>query len=255
MQNNTSLQVKEEISCLVIDDEAPALRILVDFIDSLPHLKLVAACPNAIEALQQIQQHQIDLLFLDIQMPQILGTDFIRSLPHPPKVIFTTAYRKYAVDGFDLNAVDYLLKPISFDRFLKAVNKVMNIHLTTLQANQNTGDKVATPFPDYIILRTDRRNIKVYLKEINYIESVKDYVKVVLDKSTFLTKMTIQNIEKTLPPENFIRVHRSFIIHISKIHNFSNGLITISAITIPVSRTYRMTLLKALEQTMPGQLK
>lgn len=251
MQNDSDLLANKEILCLIIEDEPPALKILVNFIEALPYLKLVAACKNAIEAIKELQHHPIDLIFLDIQLPQILGTDFIRSLPNPPKVIFTTAYRKYAVDGFDLNAVDYLLKPISFERFLKAVNKVMNIHLNSQHVNLTEGDKSKSPFSEYIIFRVDRRNIKVFLNEINCIESVKDYVKVVLDKNTFLTKMTIQSIEKILPTEHFIRVHRSFIVNISKINSFSNGVVALSDILIPVSRTYRISLLKVLEKLIP----
>ena len=248
MQNNSGVSTNGEIFCLVIDDEPHALKILVNFIESLPYLKLVAACKNAIEALQQIQQHHIDLLFVDIQMPQILGTDFIRSLQSPPKVIFTTAYRKYAVDGFDLNAVDYLLKPISFDRFLKAVNKVMEIHINTWHTNQRINEQPTSAYPDFILIRADRKDIKVSLKEILYIESLKDYLKLVLEKNTLLTKMPIQNIEKILPPEMFLRVHRSFIVSILKISDFSSGVLSISGLHIPVSRTYRITVLKAIEQ-------
>lgn len=248
MQENFILTDRKVITCLVIDDEPPALRILIDFIGSLPYLKLVAACQNAIEALQEIRDHHIDLLFLDIQMPQILGTDFIRSLPSPPKVIFTTAYRKYAVDGFDLNAVDYLLKPISFDRFLRAVNKVMNIHSSSVLVNQISTPDSSPSLKDFIIVRAERRNIKLEVKDIVYIESLKDYLKLVLNTKSLVTKMPIQNIEKVLPADTFIRVHRSFIVNISKISGFTHGILAISGIQIPVSRTYRLSLVKALEQ-------
>ncbi len=252
MQENFNLSGNKVIACLVIDDEPPALRILIDFIDSLPYLKLVAACQNAIDALQQIRDHHIDLLFLDIQMPQILGTDFIRSLPSPPKVIFTTAYRKYAVDGFDLNAVDYLLKPISFDRFLRAVNKVMDIHSGSVPASQVINAKSNSAFQEYIMVRAERRNVKLEWKDIIYIESLKDYLKLVLDSKSWVTKMPIQNIEKVLPPDIFIRVHRSFIVNITKVSGFSNGLLAISGLQLPVSRTYRLSLVKALENLNTG---
>lgn len=239
----------EQITCLAIDDEPPALKIITNFIESLPSLKLIAACDNAIEALQQLQQHHIDLLFLDIQMPQILGTDFVRSLPNSPKVIFTTAYRKYAVDGFDLNAVDYLLKPVSFDRFLKAVNKVMNMHVSAMQADLTENGKMNNEgHPDHIILRADRRNIKINLNDILYIESLKDYLKVVLEKGTIVSKMSIQAIEKMLPPSLFLRVHRSFIISIPRISSYTNEVISIQQLNIPVSRTYRLSLMKMMEQ-------
>lgn len=248
MYVSTNKPTNEPIACLAIDNEPPALKIITNFIESLPSLKLIAACDNAIEAWQQLQQHHIDLLFLDIQMPQILGTDFVRSLPNPPKVIFTTAYRKYAVDGFDLNAVDYLLKPVSFDRFLKAVNKVMDMQVFTVQ-NLTGSNKINTEaYPDHITLRADRRNININLSDILYIESLKDYLKVVLDKGTIVSKMPIQTIERMLPPDLFLRVHRSFIISIPRISSFSNEVIHIRQLNIPVSRTYRLSLMKMMEK-------
>ncbi|MEP7268172.1 MAG: response regulator transcription factor [Saprospiraceae bacterium] len=245
---DSHISMHNQLTCLAIDDEPPALKILESHIKSFPSLKLIASCNNAIEALQQIQQHPIDLLFLDIQMPQILGTDLIRSISNPPKVIFTTAYRKYAVDGFDLNAVDYLLKPISFERFLKAVNKVMNIHFSEIQNDHQNKTKIAAQIPDHIDLRVDRQNVKINLKDIYYIESLKDYLKVVLEKTTLVTKMSIQNIETLLPANTFVRVHRSFIIALPKISSFTQEVIHIHHLEIPISRTYRLSFLKAIEQ-------
>src|SRR5580765_5694965 len=175
----------KKIICLAVDDEPPALQVIEKYICAVPILELKASVNNAVDALSILQSNKIDLIFLDIQMPQLLGTDFMRSLINPPKVIFTTAFRKYAVEGFDLDAVDYLLKPISFERFLKAVNKVMRLNIT---ANENDlsfkipqTNNVADSF---ICLRADRMNIKVNLEDILFIESLKDYIKVVTTEKT-----------------------------------------------------------------------
>jgi DNA-binding LytR/AlgR family response regulator len=181
----------KKIICLAVEDEPPALQIIEKYISEIPVRELAETCVNAVDALTILQKQKIDLLFLDIQMPHILGTDFMRTLSNPPKVIFTTAFRKYAVEGFDLDAVDYLLKPISFERFLKAVNKVMKLNLATneniplipMQKNENENA--------FIYLRTDRKNLKVYLKDILFIESLKDYIKVVTKEKNIVTKHSI----------------------------------------------------------------
>src|SRR6188474_1593645 len=169
---------EKKISCLAVDDEPPALDVLRKYISSVQSLELVGTCSDAVEALNSIRQRSVDLIFLDIQMPQILGTDFLRTLKNPPKVIFTTAYRKYAIEGFELDAVDYLLKPISFDRFLKAVSKVMQTPLSETKTEEETQNK-KTESNGYISFRSDRKMIKVALNDILYIESIKDYIKVV----------------------------------------------------------------------------
>ena len=170
---------EKKISCLAVDDEPPALDVIRKYISSVQSLELVGTCSDAVEALNFIRQRSVDLIFLDIQMPQILGTDFLRTLKNPPKVIFTTAFRKFAIEGFELDAVDYLLKPISFERFLKAVNKVMDASLNgTLTIENEQQNKVATD--NSIYFRSDRKMIKVNLADILYIESIKDYIKVVV---------------------------------------------------------------------------
>ena len=164
--------VSKKIYCLAVDDEPPALDVLKKYISAVPSLELVATCNNAVEALTILQQQNIDLIFLDIQMPELLGTDMLRTIKRPPKVIFTTAYRKFAIEGFELDAVDYLLKPISFERFLKAVNKVMETSLQTI--SQNTTESVKTNSLDgSISLRADRKNLKIPIAEILYIESLR----------------------------------------------------------------------------------
>ena len=171
-------------------------------------------------------------------MPELLGTDFIRSLKNPPKVIFTTAYRKYAIEGFELDAVDYLLKPISFDRFLKAVSKVMQTTLSdTRFESEPQNNKPVTA--GYISFRSDRKMIKVSLNDILYIESIKDYIKVVTAVNTVITKQPISSVEAILPKEMFIRIHRSYIVALDKIESYNNELVWIAKQELPISRMYR----------------
>ena len=233
----------KKIICMAVDDEPPALNVLQNHIAAVSTLELVATCNNAVEALDKLRQYPVDLLFLDIQMPQILGTEFIRTLKNPPKVIFTTAYRKFAVEGFELNAVDYLLKPISFERFLKAVSKVMD---TTLQvagsSNGTEGKQIengGNNSEKHLYFRADRKMVKVMLDEILYIESLKDYVKIVTQSNTVITKQPISSLEEMLPRDSFVRIHRSFIVALSKIESYNHEVIVVNKKELPISRMYK----------------
>ncbi|MCW3116364.1 MAG: DNA-binding response regulator [Chitinophagaceae bacterium] len=237
----------KKINCLAVDDEPPALDVLKKYISSVQSLELVGTCADAVEALNFIRQHSVDLLFLDIQMPQILGTDFLRTLKKPPKVIFTTAFRKFAIEGFELDAVDYLLKPISFERFLKAVNKVMDASLNGTLSVENEQQNKTSADP-YIYLRSDRKMIKVALSDILYIESLKDYIKVIATSGTVITKQSISSIEETLPKDMFIRIHRSFIVALNKIESYNHELVWIARHELPISRMYRHEVEKILLQ-------
>jgi DNA-binding LytR/AlgR family response regulator len=217
--------------CLAVDDEPPALEIINNYINTVPSLELAGTCINAIDALNFLRNTHIDLMFLDIQMPQLLGTDLLRTINNPPKVIFTTAYREFAVEGFELNAVDFLLKPISFERFVKAVNKVMDTKLAQ-PSRQDTIDQ-------YIYFRSDRKLHKVAMDDIVFIESLKDYIKVVTKTKTIITRQSISSIEERLPKSSFIRIHRSFIVSLSKVQSYSPELIGIGNEELPVSRMYR----------------
>ena len=219
-----------KIVCLAVDDEPPALDILKNYIRSVSTLELAATCMNAIDALNVLRNTRVDLMFLDIQMPQLLGTDLLRTLNNPPKVIFTTAYREFAIEGFELNAVDYLLKPVSFERFLKAVNKVMDTRIT--QQPDEMRDA-------YLFFRSDRKMHKVAMEDIIFIESLKDYIKVVTRTRTIITKQSISSIEERLPKTSFIRIHRSFIISLNKVQSYTPELIAIGNEELPVSRMYR----------------
>jgi DNA-binding LytR/AlgR family response regulator len=237
----------KKINCLVVDDEPPALLVMEKYINAVPVLHFAGKCSNAVDAMSILQQHPIDLIFLDIQMPHILGTDFIRTLVNPPKVVFTTAFRKFAIEGFELDAVDYLLKPIPFERFLKAVNKVMKLNLPVMQAFPQDVTPRREHEPAFLFLRADRKNLKIQLHEILFIESLKDYVKVVTNDRSIVSKQSISTIEENLPEEVFLRIHRSFIVSLSKIESFTAGIIQVGKYELPVSRSYRHEVERALK--------
>ena len=202
------------------------------------HWNWRGTCADAVDAINFLQSTPVDLIFLDIKMPELLGTDFIRSLKNPPKVIFTTAYRKYALEGFELDAVDFLLKPVSFERFLKAVNKIMHTSLSETKMVEEERNNV-TSFARQITFRSDRKMIKVALGDILYIESLKDYIKVFTTSGSVITKQTISSIEGMLPPDMFIRIHRSYIISMSKIESYNSEMVWIAKQELPISRMYR----------------
>ena len=236
----------KKIICLLVDDEPPALDILKNYIAAVSSLELAGTCSNAVEALNLLREQTIDLLFLDIEMPHLLGTDLIRTLNKPSKVIFTTAYRKFAVEGFELNAVDYLLKPISFERFLKAVNKVMETSLKVTDNNEVIYDQQNNSQNSFINLRADRKNLKIPLDDILYVESLKDYIKVVTTTKNIITKQSISSLEEILPASNFLRIHRSFIVAVNKIESFTSDTIEIAKHELPISRMYRHEVEKLL---------
>jgi DNA-binding LytR/AlgR family response regulator len=214
--------------------------VIEKYIAAVPVLQLKALVNNAVDALSILQNNKIDLIFLDIQMPQLLGTDLMRSLINPPKVIFTTAFRKYAVDGFELDAVDYLLKPISFERFLKAVNKFLRLNIIFSENDFSFKTTQSNTTADsFIYLRADRKNIKVNFDDILFIESLKDYIKIVTKDKTIITKQAISSIEESLPRSLFMRTHRSFIVGLKKIESYTQEIIQIAKYEIPISRSYR----------------
>ena len=222
--------------CLIVDDEPPALKIIKNYIDLVENLSIVATCSNALQAMEILKKEKVDLLFLDIQMPKLNGIGFIKTLAHTPKIIFTTAYKEYAVDAFDLNAVDYLLKPISLERFLKAVNKVTNADTVSAQIT-------APPKQGFLYFRSERKMVKVFLDDMVYIESLKDYIKIHrLAEKPLMVKQSISTIEAMLPPDLFIRIHRSFIISINKVTAFTPHDVEIGNIEIPIGRQYNANL-------------
>jgi DNA-binding LytR/AlgR family response regulator len=232
------------INCMVVDDEPIARDILASHIEQTPGLKLVKSCMNATEAYEGLHQHQVDLIFLDIQMPVITGTDFLRSLRNPPLVIFTTAYQQYAVEGFELNSVDYLLKPITYDRFYQAIQKVKEriSYETNMQAPISTQPASV----DYLFIKQDTRLVRVNYSQINYIQAEKDYSSVYLADKRLLASIHLKLFEDTLPKEDFIRVHRSYIVNLSKIVSIKGNVAELGDIEIPIGANYRDDLLAAL---------
>lgn len=230
--------------CLLIDDEPTAREILASHIEKMNELKLVGSCKNAMDAFEVLRKEKVDLIFLDINMPEVSGLHFARSIRKDIKVIFTTAYREYAVDGFDLQAVDYLLKPISFERFVQASHKFIGEQqpLTHLPKQ-----KIESHLADFIFVRSDRKMIKIDFPTIIYVESLSDYVKIYTNEKTIVTRETISNIEAKLPQLKFLRVHRSFLIAVSKITSFTNEQIELNHKAIPISRSYKVNVLKFLE--------
>src|SRR4026207_987122 len=195
--------------CLIVDDEPMARDVLRRYVEKIPTLQVAAEFSNAIDALVFLQHNHIDLIFLDIRMPELLGTDFVKSLRDPPKIIFTTAFKEYALDGYDLDVIDYLLKPVRFERFLKAVNKAFPKKDETEQSNANVNDRKTGT--DFIYLRVDRKLVKIILSEILYIESARDYVKIFTKDRYYITRQTISSVEAMLSGNEFLRIHRSYI--------------------------------------------
>lgn len=229
----------KKIICIAVDDEPLALSVLEKYIAAVPTLELAGCCANAVQALEMIQSHQVELIFLDIQMPLIMGTDFIRTLKKSPRIIFTTAYREYAVEGFELDAVDYLLKPISFERFLKAVNKVLQTDILVPDSVYRTKDILSESSNSTLYVRADRKMVKVLLNDIIYIEGLNDYVKIITTTKTIVTKNLLSTLEETLPNDSFLRIHRSYIIALQKIDSYNADSIQIGKKELPIGRLYK----------------
>ena len=236
----------KKIKCLVIDDELPARDVLQKHIADVEALELAGTCTNAVEALSFLQSNTVDLLFLDIQMPYILGTNFIRTLKNPPKVIFTTAFRKYAIEGFELDAVDYLLKPISFDRFLKSVNKILQVNLQSNATITTAKENHPEPAQPFLYLRVDRKMVKVLFNDILYIEGLRDYIRIFTASKTIVTKHLLATLEEMLPSDAFLRIHRSYIVSISKIDSYNTDTIEIGKKELPIGRLYKHDVSKLL---------
>lgn len=223
--------------CLIVDDEPLALNILESYISIVPNLELTGKCLNALEAMKILQSDPVDIMFIDIEMPQLTGTEFLRSLLKPPKVIFTTAHKQFAHEAFELDAVDYLLKPISLERFIKAINKIDN---RGGPENKMEIKEPGIPYMPFLYFRVERQMVKVLLDQILYIESLKDYVKIVCEnQAPIISKQTISALEEMLPRKKFLRIHRSFIISSDKTSSFNRENVLINGHSIPVGRTYQ----------------
>lgn len=230
------------IRCIAVDDEPLALDLLEDNIKQVLFLSLVKKCRNAFEAAEVMQKEQIDLIFLDIQMPGITGLQFLKSLPSKPMVIFITAYRKYALEGFDLDVIDYLVKPVAFERFVKAVNKAAEYH------RLKTG-KQAEEEKEHIFVHSEYSLVKIALDQITHIEGLKDYIKIYHKNAVkpVITRLSLKQMEETLPSNKFIRIHKSFIISIDKIRSIRNNRILLEDKELPLSEYYREAFFKMLD--------
>ncbi|MBK3517447.1 LytR/AlgR family response regulator transcription factor [Carboxylicivirga marina] len=234
------------VKCLVVDDEALAVDVISEYISRLDNLHLVTTCNSAVEAMHILNEQEIDLLFLDIQMPGLTGLQLIRNLSHRPEVIFTTAYSEYALEGFELEALDYLIKPISFERFIKAVNRYFKNHQQTEIPQSTSNDTFNEAF---IFVKSDKMMVKVVLQDITHIESLRNYVSIYLnDGREVKTMNTISNIEEKLPETHFLRVHRSYLIAIDKIESYTSGNLNISGANVPIGRNYKEQVLSLLDK-------
>jgi two-component system LytT family response regulator len=240
------------IRCLIVDDEPLALHILEDYISKIPFLQLVKATTNPIEALTFVQDKSVDLVFLDVQMPELTGIQFLRIANGKAKVILTTAYSQYALEGYELDVIDYLLKPIAFDRFYKAVQKAQAV----LQPAQATPQPAQpeTPQPkqqdllsDFIFVKTEHKIQKVYLNDILFIEGLKDYISIFTAAERIITLQNMKKMEDALPAKYFIRVHKSYIVSINKIDSIERSRIFIGEKVIPVGDTYRDEFFKIVD--------
>lgn len=222
-----------DIKCMIIEDEPLAVKILSDYIRQVPFLKLLGTFKDAILATDYLRDHAIDLIFLDIHLPKLKGMAFLKTLTHPPSVIITTAYHQYAVEGFELNVTDYLLKPFDFERFLIAVTKVKTAQTEKPKPNESGEIK------DYLFLNMQKKKVKILFSEIVYIESQREYIRIVTTKKEYLSKMSTHEIEELLPVHLFKRIHRSFIVSISRIESYTAEEVEVNGISLPIGRGYR----------------
>lgn len=233
----------EKFSCIIVEDEKLASELLEDYIKDTPFLCLKHTCSDALKALEILQKESINVIFLDINLPKLKGLDFIKTLKNPPQIIITTAHREFALDGYELNVVDYLLKPISFNRFLMAVNKLRTNGINELQT---------PPFQQieraYIFINNNKKKIKIYTDEILYIESKKEYICIVTLENTYQTKFQLSEIEEQIPHNKFLRIHRSFIVALDKVTAFSSTEVEIHSLQIPIGRSYKEKTLSILEK-------
>jgi DNA-binding LytR/AlgR family response regulator len=237
-----------EINTLIVDDEPLALDVLETYLQRMPELKLVKRCANAFEANEALSSHDVDLMFLDIQMPQLTGIDFIKTLKNPPLVIFTTAFPNYAIEGFELDAVDYLLKPISAERFMKAANKA--IEQIKLRQSKQSADQIDES--EFIFVKADKKYVKVRYDDIIYIEGLKDYVIIKLNSGRVITLQTMKSLEDKLPGKVFKRIHRSYIVNVDKINAIVGNMVEVlensKAKHLPIGKNYRDDLLDMVQR-------
>jgi two-component system LytT family response regulator len=222
-----------KIKCIIVEDEPLAVKVLSDYISQVPFLQLRGTFKDAILATDYLRHNDTDLIFLDIHLPKLKGMAFLKTLTNPPAVIITTAYHQYAVEGFDLNVTDYLLKPFEFERFLVAVNKVKPAEREKQTPNESEEIK------DFIFLNVQKKKVKILFSEIVYIESQLEYIKIVTTKREYISKMSTHEIEGLLPANLFKRIHRSFIVSMNRIESYTADMVEVNGVSIPIGRGYR----------------
>src|SRR5580693_8228940 len=230
-------------NCIVIEDEPLAAEVLQDYIGQVPFLKLVSSCSDAFYAMETLQSFDVDLMFLDIHLPKMKGLDLIKVLKKPPKIIITSAYQEYALQGYEFNVIDYLLKPIEFSRFLKAVNKIEQSKEIVMPARPVARSAERA----YLFFSVGKKKVKVFLDEILYIESMKEYIRVNTKNKSVLTKFKLSQVEELLNENNFLRIHRSIIVAKDKIESFSATEVELGGKRLPIGRSYKELVLSMLE--------
>ena len=238
------------LNTIIVDDEPLARDILETYIEQIPELNLVAKCSNALEANNILQSEEVDLMFLDIQMPQVTGTEFLKSLNNPPMVVFTTAYPNYAIEGFELDALDYLLKPIPMDRFMKAVNRAVEMKNLFSSTNPETAEIVDRPAgekEDFVFVKSDKKLVKIHYSDIIYIEGLKDYVIIRCKGTRVITLQTMKSLEARMPANIFKRIHRSYIVNLDEINAVVGNMVEVTekgqSKNLPIGKNYKDELL------------
>ncbi|MBI9034812.1 MAG: response regulator transcription factor [Bacteroidales bacterium] len=227
--------------CLIVDDEPLAIKLVRSHLDQIEGIKVVAECESALEAYEVLRNQQVDLMFMDIQMPKITGIEFLKSLKNPPKVIITTAYREYAMEGYDLDVVDYLLKPITFERLLRSIDKYYSIKGDDVKISSDSGKE-----DSFIYVKENKKVIKIYLKDIDYVESLGEYIQIYTGEHRVITKFALGAFTQKLPEDTFLRIHKSFIVSIPKIKAFTATNIELEHKSLPIGRNYKNTVMSTL---------
>lgn len=233
-----------KINCLIVEDEPLAAEIIQGYITEIPSLHFVGIATDAIYAMEMLQREKVDVIFLDIHLPKIKGLDFIKTLNHPPKIILTTAYREYALDGYELNVVDYLLKPVSFNRFMQAVNKLTHLYVEVGAKEE------APPAKTYIFVNINKKKVRIEFNKIIYVESRKEYVYIVTKEQNYLIKMSLNELELQLGNEFFLRIHRSFIVSQQMVTAYNATEIEIQGQLLPIGRNYKETVAKRMGEAL-----
>ena len=239
------------MKCIIVDDEELAIGVIANYIGQISGLEIIGTYSNAPDAFVALQQSKVDILFLDIQMPKMTGFHLLQTLINPPHIIITTAYREFAADSYDFNVADYLVKPIPLGRFMQAISKIYTLTDQNYgKAYETSKTEEPTIEPAFIYIKSDRQFVKVILDEILYIESIKNHVKIVTQTASFITLLSISQIEQKMPPQRFIRIHRSYILSLSKIASFSQSAVTIKNKTLPIGLLYKNEVMKRLNSNV-----